>query len=155
MSKSTRKYYTVVMASHVIFERDGKVLLSRRYNTGYRDGEYSLPAGHIEEGEFATQAALREAHEEVGVVVKPEDLLPAHITHLHRGDHERIAFFFSAKQWDGEPINMEPEKCDEIRWVDVNQLPSNTVPYVRAALEHYFAGCFFSEFVEPGGNIFK
>src|SRR5688572_398049 len=95
---TTRNYYPVVISSYVIFEQDNKVLLSRRYDTGYRDGEYGLPAGHIEAAEFATTAAMREAEEEVGVVIKPEDLLPAHIVHRHCSDHERIDFFFSAKK---------------------------------------------------------
>jgi len=145
---STRNYYTVVIASYVIFQNDDKVLLSRRYNTGYRDGEYSLPAGHIEEAEFATAAAMREAHEEVGVTIKPENLLPAHIMHRHCGDHERIDFFFVAKKWDGELTNKEPDKCDEIAWFDLSHLPPNTIPYIQTALEHYRDEHFFSEFTE-------
>lgn len=152
---SSRKYYTVVISSHVIFQQDNKVLLSRRYNTGYRDGEYSLPAGHIEETEFATAAAIREAEEEVGVRLKPEDLVPAHVMHRHGGDHESINFFFTAKTWAGELKNTEPDKCDEIAWFDLDQLPTNTIPYVRAALEHYCNGRFFSEFTELDDTIFK
>lgn len=149
----TRKYYTVVISSYVIFQRDGKVLLSRRLNTGYHDGDYSLPAGHIDENEFATVAAFREAQEEVGVTIKPEDLLPAHVMHRHCGDHERIDFFFAVEKWDGEPTNMEPDKCDELTWVSLDQLPSNTIPYIQAALGHYSSGHFFSEFTELENTI--
>lgn len=151
---STRKYYTVVISSYVIFQKENKVLLSRRYNTGYRDGEYSLPAGHIEEAEFATAAAIREAQEEVGVIVKPENLISAHIMHRHCGDHERIDFFFTAKKWEGKLTNKEPEKCDEITWFSLDELPQNTIPYIRAALEHYRDGHFFSEFTELDDKIF-
>jgi len=154
MLSSTRKYYTVVISSYVIFQKDNKVLLSRRLNTGYRDGEYSLPAGHIEEAEFATEAAIREAEEEVGVKLQPDNLVPAHVMHRHCGDHERIDFFFVAKNWSGELINKEPEKCDEIKWFALNQLPTNTIPYIRAALEHYHGGRFFSEFTELDDRIF-
>jgi len=150
----TRKYYTVVISSYVIFQKDSTVLLLRRYNTGYRDGEYSVPAGHIEEAEFATTAALREAEEETGVIIKPEELLPAHIMHRHCGDHERIDFFFTAKKWEGEITNKEPDKCGELKWVSLDQLPTNTIPYIRAALENYSTGRFFSEFTETGNSIF-
>jgi 8-oxo-dGTP pyrophosphatase MutT (NUDIX family) len=152
---STRKYYTVVISSYVIFQKDGKVLLSRRCNTGYRDGEYSLPAGHIEEAEFATTAAIREAQEEVGVEVKPDDLVSAHIMHRHCGDHERIDFFFATSKWTGEIKNTEPDKCDDLQWLTLDQLPTNTIPYIRAALEHYSAGSFFSEFSEAEDKIFS
>jgi 8-oxo-dGTP diphosphatase len=150
---STRKHYTVVISSYVIFQKDDRVLLSRRFNTGYRDGEYSLPAGHIEEGEFATTAAMREAQEEVNVTLNPEKLLPAHIMHRHCGDHERIDFFFVTQQWNGEFTNNEPEKCDDLAWFSVNQLPPNIVPYIRTALEQYQQGHFFSEFTEVDNRI--
>lgn len=151
---ATRNYYTVVISSYVIFQQDNKVLLSRRYNTGYRDGEYSLPAGHIEAAEFATTAAIREAQEEVGVTIQPKDLMPAHVMHRHCSDHERIDFFFVAKKWDGELTNKEPNKCDEIAWFDLSTLPTNTIPYIKATLEYYRDGRLFSEFAEKDNTIF-
>ncbi len=74
--------------------------------------------------------------------------------HRHCGDHERIDFFFVAKKWDGELTNMEPDKCDEIAWFSLDQLPENTIPYIQAALEHYRDGQFFSEFTETKNKIF-
>lgn len=140
-----RKYYQVVISSYVIFERDGQVLLARRYQTGYRDGEYGLPAGHIEAKEYASETAIREIKEEVGVDIAPADLIPVHIMHRHCPDHERVDFFFVAKKWQGELRNAEPEKCDDIRWFDFDKLPPDTIPYIRTAIEHYRAGKFFSE----------
>jgi 8-oxo-dGTP diphosphatase len=151
---SNRKYYAAVIASYVIFQKNGKVLLSRRCNTGYHDAEYSLPAGHIEEGEFATITAIREAQEEVGVKIKPDDIVPAHIMHRHCGDHERIDFFFTVKKWTGEIINAEPDKCDEIQWFTFNKLPKNVIPYIRTALKHYRDSHFFSEFTETENKVF-
>lgn len=152
---STRKYYTVVIASYIIFKQDDKVLLARRCNTGYRDGEYILPAGHVEEAEFAMEAAIREAQEEVGVEIKPEDLAPAHVMHRHCGDHERVDFFFTTKKWAGEIKNTEQDKCDDLQWFNLDQLPANTIPYIRSALERHLAGQFFSEFTELDDIIFK
>ncbi len=143
-----RNYYTVVISSYVLFQRDNQVLLARRINTGYRDGEYGVPAGHIEKDEFATEAAIREIKEEVGVRIKPGDLRIAHIMHRHCGDHERIDFFFTATQWEGEITNTEPEKCDDLRWFAWDSLPTNTIHYVRAAIERWHQGQFFSEFTE-------
>ena len=143
-----RNYYTVVISSYVIFQRGDRVLFARRCNTGYRDGEYSVPAGHIEEGEFATAAAIREIQEEVGVMIEPKDLQPAHIMHRHCEDHERIDFFFTCEKWTGEITNTEPDKCDDIQWFTLEQLPANTIPYIRAALESYRDEHFFSEFTE-------
>ena len=65
-------------------------------------------------------------------------------------------FFFQVKKWAGEPVNAEPEKCDELRWVGLDDLPENTVPYMRQAILNFAAGIFFEEFgwklPEPSQN---
>ena len=55
-------------------------------------------------------------------------------------------FFVLVPEWDGEPVNAEPEKCDDLRWVDVEALPENTIPYVRQAVKNFQAGVVFEEF---------
>jgi hypothetical protein len=50
------------------------------------------------------------------------------------------------RDWAGEPANTEPEKCDDVRWVDVNDLPDNTIPYIRQALRNHFQENRFDEF---------
>ena len=127
-------------------------MLSRRKNTGYRDGEYSLPAGHIEEGEYAIGAAVREAKEETGVDINPEDLLIANTMYRRCADHVRADYFFEVKKWSGEISNPEPEKCEDLTWFKISELPENIIPYIKVALESYAAGKFFSEFDETKEN---
>jgi len=143
-----RKYPIVVLSSYVFFMRGNEILLARRQNTGYRDGEYGLPAGHIEENEFASKGAIREAQEEVGVSIDPENLIPAHLMHRQCDNHTRTEFFFVAKTWKGDLTNTEPEKCDQISWFPIDKLPENTIPYIRTAIEKWRAGIFYSEFTE-------
>ena len=45
MAKERNK---IIPASYAVLIKDNKVLLVRRFNTGYEDGKYSLPAGHVE-----------------------------------------------------------------------------------------------------------
>ena len=133
---------------HLWFFRENQILLSRRFNTGYADGQYSVPAGHLDGGETVMDAAAREAAEEVGVNIEPSDMTFSTVMHRMEGDQEdeRVDFFVHVHQWQGEPFNAEPEKCDDLRWVDFRDLPVNLVPYVRQALENHMAGIPFDEF---------
>ena len=130
---------------HLFFFREDQVLLLRRFNTGFRDGEYSLPAGHLDGGETVRAAAVREAEEEVGVQVEADDLIFSSVMHRIEDD-ERVDFFVRVHRWQGEPFNAEPDKCDDLRWVDINKLPANTVPYVRQALGNHLGGIQFDEY---------
>lgn len=133
------------VAVHVFLLRGEEVLLLRRANTGYEDGNYSVPAGHLDGDEEIGAAAARELREEVGVRVTPADLSVVGVMH-RRAEEERIDFFLATHRWDGEPINAEPAKCDELVWVACGALPTNVIPYVRRALETYRAGEWFASF---------
>ncbi len=133
------------VAIHLLFLIDNQVLLLRRFNTGYEDGNYSVVAGHVDLGETVTQAAIREASEEVGVILKPQDIQVGH-TMNRRSDDERIDFFAVVKSWKGEITNNEPEKCDELSWFSTDSLPSNIISYVKYAIENYQNGLYYSEF---------
>lgn len=127
----------------------------RRFNTGYHDGDYSLPAGHLEKGEFASIGTVREVAEEISIILKPRDISIAHIMHRLCGDHERIDFFFRPIRWSGTPRNVETHRCDKASWFSLSELPDNIVPYIKVALEKYQAGIFYSEFNEPANQIFS
>lgn len=136
----------VVPAVYLVLIKEGQVLLSRRFQTGYEDGNYSMPAGHLDGGETLTEAMVREAKEEVDVVVKREELELKHTMHRKASNHERVDFFFTAKNWQGEPKIMEPHKCDDLKWFPVNDLPQNIIPCVRQAIELILSDKFYSEF---------
>lgn len=136
---------------HLFFFRHGQILLLRRFQTGYRDGEYSVPAGHLDGNETVRAAGQREAAEEVGVRIEAADIHFSSVMHRNEGD-ERIDFFVEISAWNGEPFNNEPHKCDELRWVDVHSLPPNTIPYVRRAIENHENGIRFDEFGWPAAQ---
>ena len=136
---------------HLLFFRDDQVLLLRRFNTGYEDGNYSVPAGHLDGGETVRMAAAREALEEIGVTIDIEDVAFASVMHRKSNDtltgtSERVDLFVHIRGWDGEPFNAEPDKCDELRWCDIHSLPDNTIPYVKQAIHNFMNGIPFDEF---------
>ncbi|MFC0628355.1 NUDIX hydrolase [Kribbella deserti] len=130
--------FQVIPAAYVILVRDDQVLMLLRANTGYMDGYWAVPAGHVEQGEPVEQAAAREVLEEVGVVIDPADLHP--VTAMHRtganGDpiDERVDFFFTATNWTGEPRVVENEKAAELGWFSFDALPDPVVPHEARVL---------------------
>jgi 8-oxo-dGTP diphosphatase len=146
-----KERFKIIPAIYILFRHEGKLLLIRRANTGYQDGNYSLPAGHVDGGEPAEQAALREALEEVGVRIKPQDLRFVHLMHRNvdaddRYKTERADIFFEAVAWEGELANCEPQKCDELRWASSDALPENIIPEVAYAIHAIDRGEYYSSF---------
>jgi 8-oxo-dGTP pyrophosphatase MutT (NUDIX family) len=90
----------------------------------------------------------RETYEETGIVVDPADLSVVHVMHRAAAGSggERVDFFLSARRWSGQPTIGEPDKCDELSWHRLEDLPANTVPYVAAALDACRSSCGFSEY---------
>lgn len=136
-----------IPAVYIFLEREGKILVARRCNTGYQDGNYNVPSGHVEAGELPVAAMIREAKEEIGIDLSPEDLEIVHVSYRPKHDEtdNRVDFFFRAKNWKGEVINMEPNKCDDLKWVKPTELPASTTPHVREAIKSMIEGVFFME----------
>ena len=131
-----KERFMVRAAVYLILIKNDKVLLSRRHKTGWMDGMYSLIAGHIDGNEPVRDAMLREAYEEAGIKIERKDLIPNKVLHRKSNDCEYMDFFFTAKKWGGKPKIMEPNKCDGMSWFPVNNLPSNTLPYIRNVIEN-------------------
>lgn len=145
----SKKYHKNIPASYLIITKGKKVLLLRRFNTGYEDGKYSLVAGHVEKGETFSDCIIREAKEEAGISIQNEDLKVVHVLHRNSGlneNNERVDIFFKVEKWQGQIENKEPDKCDDLSWFDINNLPSNTIPYISHVLENFKQDIFYSEF---------
>jgi len=136
--------FKLIISIYLFLIKDNKILLLKRYKTGYEDGNYGLPAGHLEENESAVQALCREVKEEISIRLKPQRLKLVHVMHRKESDN-RIDLFFITKSYQGIPINNEPNKCDDINWFPINHLPPNTIPYIKQAIENYFKNVFYSE----------
>jgi mutator protein MutT len=140
-----KERFKIIPSVYLVLIKDNKILLSRRYNTGYRDGEYSFPAGHLDGNETFKQGMVREAKEEIGVVLDAADLELVHTMDRMMPGDERADFFFTAKKWQGEPRIMELEKCDDLSWFEINNLPKNTIPYIKQAIESFSNNIIYSE----------
>lgn len=90
---------------------------------------------------------MREAKEEVGVAINPNDLKFVHVINrmAEEKDHERVDFFFEVLAYEGTLNNCEPHKCDDLRWFSLDRLPKNMTPEVHQALSDIQKGEYYSE----------
>ncbi|MGV1003922.1 MAG: NUDIX hydrolase [Candidatus Nanopelagicales bacterium] len=136
----------LVPASYLFLRDDlGRVLLQKRAGTGFMDGHWAAAAaGHVDPGESALAAVIREAREELGVELAAADVQP--VTTMHRCQiadspiDQRVDFFFSARHWSGEPRTMEPGKSAGIRWFALDALPTPVVAHELAVLRLLASG---------------
>lgn len=132
-----------------------QVLLLRRFRTGIEDGFYVVPMGGHDGKEPLSEALIREAKEETNIILRPEDLQVCHVMHRRHPMPEGLTFeqldiYFKASRYEGEIRNKEPQKCDELKFFPLSQLPEKIAPFMKHALECIQKGQFYSEF---GWNI--
>ena len=140
-----KERFKITPTVYLILIEGNKILLTRRYNTGYFDGSYSFPAGHLEKDETLKQAITREAKEETDVSLDSLDLKLVHVMYRRIPNDERIDFFFAIKKWQGKPKIMEPDKCDEASWFEFDNLPKNIIPYIKQAIDSFRNNIFYDE----------
>lgn len=136
-------------AAFMLIKRGDQYLFVRRAHTSWMDGYYGLPSGKVEPGEGFFAAAIREAKEEVGVTVRPENAtfrLAYWLQNEEEPDVEWCNVVFFAEEWEGEPYNAEPHMHDEVAWFRMSELPHNVIPSVRSMLEAIERGESYGEY---------
>lgn len=119
----------------------------RRANTSWHNGDYDVPAGHLDGDEAGTVAAAREGKEELGVDISPNDLEFVLLTHgLFADGKEYYNVYFRVRHWHGEPAIMEADKCDHLAWFSYDSLPDNLTPNMRIALTALREGKSYVEY---------
>lgn len=138
-----------ICVSYLVLLKNNKILLLRRFNTGYEDGKYCMIAGHVNFGENFSQCVIREAKEEAGITLKAKDLEVVHVMHRKSDmdeNYDRVDIFFIAKKWSGKIENREPDKCDNLLWFDIDNIPKNIIPYVKQAVNAIKNKIYYSEY---------
>lgn len=131
--------YKSIIAVFLILTRENKgkteILLQERYNTGYMDGKYDTAcSGHLEPNESLSMALVREAKEEINLDIDEEDLEFVSLIHPYKEGYVNV--FFTTKKYSGTPRIMEPDKCSNLQWFDIDNLPHNTIDRIRNVIEN-------------------
>lgn len=145
MKKTWFELSVVVM---IVIERDHKVLLGRRFNTGFKDGLYALPGGKHDGGECLRSSVAREAYEELGIEVPLDAIELASCVHyLNRAlDQELMYTVFRITDYLGEIHNAEPHRCDDLQFFAVDHLPPNTTDMTRLCIRNAIEKIPYAEF---------
>ena len=130
-------------AVHMIICKNNKLLVQKRKGSKLWPGYYALPAGHIDENETQYDALVREAKEELGITINPKKIITSYVV-LRRNYFKvdgkvlepYIDYYFEINEYKGIPKIMEKDKCDELIWVDINDLPKPFVNYEGDFLEN-------------------
>lgn len=136
--------FKLIASVYLILVKSNRILLLKRQNTGYQDGKYGLPAGHLEDNETLTGGLYREISEEIGINLDKKSVKLVHVMHRREADI-RIDFFYTIGKYKGKPVNNEPEKCQEIKWFPISKLPKNIIPYIKQAIQNYQKNIFYYE----------
>lgn len=119
------------IAVYLIGMRGDTILLGKRHNTGHMDGHWSLIAGHVKEGERASDALMREVQEECGIILSPDELSLIGAMHHYSPPFDYVNFVFIADLSTHEPINQEPHKCEILAFHHLAALPTPISPYIE------------------------
>ncbi|MEV6106664.1 NUDIX hydrolase [Streptomyces sp. NPDC051940] len=118
--------------SAAIIVHEGRVLMVRRR---VKEGELSwqFPAGAVEEGESAEQAAVRETQEETGLTVNAVKLLGERIHPATK----RLMSYTACELISGEAHVADAEELAELAWISHAEIPEY-VPYgLFEPVQHY------------------
>lgn len=140
-------FYSAVYA--IIPDAEGKILFAQRQNTGFMDGKYQVPAGHIEGAETPKAAMVRELREEVAIEVAEEDLEIVHVSHRISSGGGRAYFdvYLAVSRFSGTPKIGEPDKCSDLRYFDLARIdPSHFIGYDVDVIRMVKEGKTFSHF---------
>jgi mutator protein MutT len=128
----------------IILKRENTIFMFKRKNTGWEDGKYTVPSGHVDVGETPTQAAIRETKEEVGVDIDAINLKLVHIDFIK---DSMIDFAFIVENWTGEAKVIETDKAEDGEWFEVDHLPQNIAGHGKQILENLARGEFYIEII--------
>ena len=110
----------------LIYNENNQILFIKRKGK-HGHGEWSFPGGKLDFGESFEDCARREVLEEVGIEIStPEfvsvtnDLFPEYDLHF-------ITIFMKSNYISGKALNLEPDKCFEVKWSTFDEVSKEPI----------------------------
>jgi mutator protein MutT len=117
--------YIGVGTGAIIFKKDGSLFLAKRGKDARNEKhKWEFPGGGVEFGEALEDALVREVREEFGFVIEVVQLLDV-VDHILPDEKQHwVSPIFLCRYKTGRPRILEPHKCEEIGWFDLNDIPT-------------------------------
>ena len=135
--------FKIPVGNFIILRQGDNVLLQLRKNCAF-SGYWGFVGGHLDGNEKIISGAIREAKEEVGIDIRPEDLVLKTICHSNKGS-EYLLFYFECCKWSGNIENKEPDKCECLQWYPWDNIPTHIYPASTGVVDKINAGVPFYE----------
>jgi mutator protein MutT len=116
--------YIGVGVGAIIFDAEGRVFLAKRGSLARNErNRWEFPGGGVEFGETLVHALVREIAEEYGCEIEVQELLGV-VDHIipDEGQHWVSPMFICSVK-SGTPHICEPQKCEEIGWFAIDEIP--------------------------------
>lgn len=110
-------------AGGLVLDSEHRAALIGRTNS-HGNLTWSLPKGHLEEGESLEAAAVREVNEETGIsgrVVAPLGVIDFYFTAEGQRIHKTVHHYLLLAE--GGELNSDDVEVDEVAWVPLAELP--------------------------------
>ena len=115
--------YIGVGSGAMIFNDRGKVFITQRGpKTRNEAGKWDSPGGAVEFGERCEDAVVREVKEEFDIDIRVTEFLEV-VSHIIKEENQHwVSPSYIAKHVSGIPKILEPEKCINMKWVDLSEV---------------------------------
>lgn len=129
----------------ILKDENDNVLLQRRCGTKLWCGFLAFPAGHIDQGENAYEAVIREAKEELDITLDLKDIIDTFVVNRkNKTLQPYYDVYFIFEKYAGTIKINEPGRCSELIWININNLPTDMIEFEKVALKNYQNGIHFS-----------
>ena len=132
---SDTERFKIPIGIFVMLRKGDTVLLQLRQNCSF-NGCWGFVGGHLDGKEQIVSAAVREVKEEIGIDIRPVDLILKTICHSNKGQ-EYLQFYFECYKWSGKIENKEPDKIKRMDFFDLNMLPDKLMSHIFEVLKAY------------------
>ena len=123
----SKKFKKPALTADIIVERDNNILMIKRKSDTF-DNHLALPGGFVDYGETVENAAVREALEEVGIVVKPLHILGVY-SHPERDPRGHVVSVCFICSFEGDPV--AGDDAGSYQWINLE-----TISKEKLAFDH-------------------